>query len=177
MNKFYNAAINGNLALVKSMHEGGMVLDAKFLAYAKLGGRGVLEYAYTQGAYACKEWDAIEPGVRVWLVDHKYHLSGPWTTRTVSLAAIEGRADVLKWLHENGDPRTFRFCAKVAAAAGHAFDYAHLSTPDLPATFNWLHNHGGHIWGGWDTGTFAKATEAGVLNVVKFLYDCGCEIK
>ena len=41
---------------------------------------------------------------------------------------------------------------------------------------DWLTANGGHIWGGWNSGTFATAAVDSRSDVLRFLYNAGCDI-
>lgn len=198
LDEFYNAAITGDLALITSLHQKGMLLDAKLCKFAKTArSMNILEYAYAQGVdwgaeprvAEFDDWDALGSSGREWLGENGRTLGDPWHERTVARAAIEGRLDVLKFLnnkheylnrsgqkHRNGLMKL----ALVSAAAGHLDIYEqsmNTTHSTIPAPVSeWLTGNGGHISGGWDTGTFARAVSGGRCDVVEFLYNAGCEI-
>ena len=181
--EFYAAVKSGDLERVKAMHKEGMLLDSKACSLARFATRlEVVEYAYLEGA--CDDWDHIEPSVQEWILANGYHLWGEWDRRAVSLAAMAGRVDVVKFLHGAvmGCKKTLATLGDVAEEAGHR-KAMEAYTPDvIRVTYpreiiNWVReNEGGRVWGGWAAGAFARAAMAGRVEVVSFLYECGCTI-
>lgn len=97
-----NAAIQGDLDTVISLHEQGISITPKTLQFAKTAGHlHVLQYAYQQGCMWDKWPPRPDPGVLKWLHDNGCGEWG-WKDGICNVAARNGRLDVVKYLHENG---------------------------------------------------------------------------
>ena len=153
------AAAQGNLDVLKCLHEDGCPWDAWTCRMAAEGGHfDMLKYAHENGCpwdeYTC---ECAAKGGHFDMLKYAHENGCPWDKETCEWAAWGGHLDMLKYARENGCPWGAKTCQN-AAWQGHLqlVKYAHEN--GCP----------------WDKKTCSSAAWNGHFDVLKYARENGC---